>query len=82
MNDTILVAVITGLCTAIPSIISSYRNSSKNNALIAYKIDELAKHVEKHNGVIERTYQLENEVDLMKEKIKVANHRIDDLEKK
>lgn len=40
-----------------------------------YKLDELTKRVEKHNSVVERTYLLE-------EKVKVANHRIDDLERK
>ena len=40
-----------------------------------YKIDELAKKVEKHNSVVERTFLLE-------EKLKIANHRIEDLERK
>jgi hypothetical protein len=31
--------------------------------------------------VIERTYQLEKRADVVDEKIKVANHRIEDLEK-
>ena len=43
--------------------------------LIKYRIGQLEKKVEKHNSVVERTYLLE-------EKIKVANHRIDDLERK
>ena len=43
--------------------------------LIKYRIEQLEKKVEKHNSVVERTYLLE-------EKIKVANHRIDDLERK
>lgn len=45
------------------------------------KIDELAKRVEKHNNVIERTYRLEQESALLSEKMKVANNRISDLEK-
>ena len=44
------------------------------------KIEELTRHVEKHNSVIERVYQLEKDRDVFEEKIKVANHRIDDLE--
>ena len=42
----------------------------------------LSNRVEKHNSVIERTYRLEDNDKLLEEKIKVANHRIDDLEKK
>lgn len=42
----------------------------------------LSARVEKHNGVIERTYRLEDNDKLLDEKIKVANHRIEDLEKR
>lgn len=49
--------------------------------LIDYKLSELTKRVDKHNNVIERTYKLEELTALQEEKIKVANHRIDDLEK-
>ena len=45
-------------------------------------ITTLSSRVEKHNNVIERTYRLEEADKLLDEKIKVANHRIDDLEKK
>lgn len=50
--------------------------------LIDYKLDELTKRVDKHNNVIERTYQLEEQQAVTNEKIRVVNHRIEDLEKK
>ena len=40
----------------------------------------LSNRVEKHNGVIERTYRLEDNDKLLDEKISVGNHRIADLE--
>ena len=49
--------------------------------MIDYKLTELTKRVDKHNNVIERTYKLEELTALQEEKIKVANYRIDDLEK-
>lgn len=49
--------------------------------MLKYQLSELAKHVEKHNNVIERTYELEKRTELQEEKIKVANHRLEDLEK-
>lgn len=49
--------------------------------MLKYQMTELAKHVEKHNNVIERTYELEKRTELQEEKIKVANHRLVDLEK-
>lgn len=45
-------------------------------------INVLSGRVEKHNGVIERVFHLEDADKLLEEKIKVANHRIDDLERK
>ena len=42
--------------------------------IIDYRVGQLEKKVDKHNSVIERTYILE-------EKMKVANHRIEDLER-
>lgn len=49
--------------------------------MVKYQLSELAKHVDKHNNVIERTYELEKRTELQEEKIKVANHRLSDLEK-
>ena len=60
------------------------RRSEKEAATIAVistKLEDLTKQVEKHNGVLERVYQLEADADLLDERIKVANHRIDDLER-
>ena len=51
-------------------------------ASITAEIRSLTKEVEKHNNVIERVYSLETKADVFEEKMKVANHRIDDLEKK
>ena len=54
------------------------------NRLTNYRIKELEKRVEKHNSVVERMYKLENvmqaHIELSCEQIKVANHRIADLE--
>ena len=54
----------------------------RSAALIAYRLEQLEKKVEVHNHIIERTYRLEEQEALLAERIKVANHRIDDLEKK
>lgn len=50
-------------------------------SIIDLKIETLSDRVEKHNGLIERTYKLEQETAVHTEQIKVANHRIEDLEK-
>lgn len=53
----------------------------KQTALLEQRLGQLSERVEKHNNVIERTYKLEELTALQEEKIKVANHRIDDLER-
>ncbi len=60
----------------------AYFANRRSSALIAYRIQQLEQKVDKHNSVIERTYALEKQTELLEERIQVANHRIDDLEAK
>lgn len=78
MNDTIIVALL----SLVGTLAGSYFASRKSTALIAYRLEQLEEKVNKHNQVVERTYRLEDNDKLMEEKIKVANHRIEDLERK
>lgn len=64
MTDTVIVAIISLLGTLLVSF--------GGTQLVKYRIEQLEKKVEKHNSIVERTYILE-------EKVKVANHRIEDL---
>lgn len=89
MANEIIVACISGLVTLIVCMINNHNQrkqteeqNNKTIALIDYRLDELTKQVEKHNKVIDRTYKLEETVKVDEEKIKVANHRIEDLERK
>lgn len=41
MGQEILVALITGLCVAIPSVIATYASHNKSSAIIAYQVGEL-----------------------------------------
>lgn len=67
--------------TAMSSLIGTFGGIVVSSRLTAYRIEQLEKKVEKHNTVIERTYNLEKRADIMDERLRVANHRIDDLEK-
>lgn len=77
MNETILVAVL----SMIGTLIGTFGGIMTSQKLISYRIEQLEKKVEKHNNVVERVFRLEDGAQLIEEKIKVANHRIDDLEK-
>lgn len=78
MNAEVLVAIISGLFTLVGVIITVALGNSKT----IYRIEQLEKKQDKHNTLIERMYRLEDRVALDEEKIKVANHRIKDLESK
>lgn len=68
MHD-IWVAVISGLCVAVPSLIATMSSNKKTTSLMMYRIEQLEKKQDKHNTLIERTYKLEEDVKLMKEEI-------------
>lgn len=78
MSETVIVALL----SLIGTLAGSYFANRRSTALIAYRLEQLEEKVNKHNQVVERTYHLEDNDALLEEKIKVANHRIEDLEKK
>lgn len=89
MVGTIIAALISAAAAILVCIINNNANHQKllselekRDALQAYRIEQLEKKVDKHNNVIERTYHLEEAEAVIREQIKVANHRIEDLEKK
>lgn len=77
MTETILVALL----SLVGTLAGAYLSNRKSTALITYRLEQLENKVNKHNQVIERTYKLEARDAVMQEQIRVANHRIEDLEK-
>jgi len=81
MTDVIIVAIITGGLSLTGTLFGSYLSHKKSIALILYRLEQLEDKVNKHNNLVERTYKLEERCEVFDEKMKVANHRLDDLEK-
>lgn len=80
--EQIIVAVITGVATVVAVIITNSRSNrdmdaklDKAHAVTETKLDALTDEVRKHNNFAQR-------VPVIEEQIKVANHRIEDLERK
>ena len=71
MDSAIIVAIISSAVT----LIGVYVQNSKTTAIIETKLTYLADEVRKHNNFAEK-------IPVIEEQIKVANHRISDLEKK
>ena len=77
MTDAIIVALITGAF----SFLGVYFSNRKSAALVEYRLKQLEDKVQAHNNLVERMYAVEEKQAITDEKLKVANHRIDDLEK-
>lgn len=81
MSESIIVAIITGGLSLIGVIVSNNRTAQsmdakldKQQAVTETKLEELTREVRAHNNFAQR-------VPVLEEQIKVANHRIEDLEK-
>lgn len=81
MSDAIIVAIITGGLSLIGVIVSNIHTAQsmdakldKQQAVTETKLDELTREVRTHNNFAQR-------IPVLEEQMKVANHRIADLEK-
>ncbi len=73
-------SIIVAALALVGTLAGTYFANRKSSALIAYRLEELERKVQAHNNLVERMYQVEERTELQEEKIKVANHRIQDLE--
>ncbi len=78
MPTEIMIALI-GL---VGSAIGTFTGILASSKLTNYRLEQLEKKVDKHNTVIERTFKLEEVQAVMQEQLKVANHRIADMEER
>ncbi|MDE5763766.1 MAG: hypothetical protein K2I00_02225 [Ruminococcus sp.] len=76
MNTEIVIALISLIGTLGGSLGGIVVSSKMTN----YRIGQLEKKQEKYNNLIERTFKLEERMEVADEKIKVINHRLEDLE--
>ena len=81
MSEAIIIAIITGGLSPIGVIVSNNHTAQsmdakldKQQAVTETKLEELTREVRTHNNFAQR-------VPVLEEQIKVANHRIADLEK-
>lgn len=66
----IIIAVISGLCVAVPSIIATITSNKKNYDLVVFRINELDKRVSEHNNLIDRMYKVESRITLLEDELK------------
>ena len=87
MTSEMIVALITGGCSLVGVIVSNiFANKKVQNSIETHQavtdeqLKDLTRQVEKHNSVMERTYIVEQRLEVLTERQKSANHRIADLE--
>lgn len=67
--------IIVALITAGAMLIGQVIISTRQNSVLLYRLNQLEKKQDKHNGMIERTYKLE-------ERVEHLDDWVSDLEKK
>lgn len=87
MADVIISSVITGLISLAVCLVNNhYQNERVEKShdatiqLVSYRLEQLEKKQDLHNNAVSRLYEVERKLGIDEEKIRVANHRIDDLE--
>ena len=76
MTDTVIVALLSLFGT----LVGTLGGIVVSNKLVNFRLQQLEEKVQAHNRLVERTYHLESDMELVHEQIKTANHRIKDLE--
>ena len=89
MTEGIIIALITSGISLIGVVITVIYGNKKTTKmakeqgdLTLYRIELLEKKQDKHNTLIERMYKVEDQINILSEKVKVENHRIDGLERR
>ena len=69
------IAALSAVLTAMFSFAGVYLSNRRNHALIAYRLEQLEKKVDRHNQVVERTFRLEG-------RMTEAEHDISDMKRR
>ena len=64
------IAIVSGLCVAVPSVIATISANKKSSAITDLKIEELTKKVNAHNNLIDRMYHVETRVAVIEDELK------------
>lgn len=77
-----LATIIVGVLAMLGTLGGAYLANRKSTALIAYRLGELEKKVDRHNAVIERTYGLEKRAEVFSQQLRDVLRRLDELERR
>jgi hypothetical protein len=80
--SAIITASLTGVVTLIVCLINNHYQTSRTNALISYRLEQLEHKVDKHNNLVERMYKVEEHTALQQDEINRHKERLRALEDK
>lgn len=69
-------AVAAAAITAVLGFLGTYLSNRKQTVLVAYRLEELEKKVNKHNNLIERMYKAEGKIDELQHDVSELKGRI------
>ena len=69
-------AVAAAAVTAVLGFLGTYLSNRKQTILVAYRLEELEKKVNKHNNLIERMYKAEGKIDELQHDVSELKGRI------
>lgn len=88
MTDIILQTLIPAGTTLLVCLINNHyqqkeydKKQNETVGIVTYRLEQLEKKQDLHNNAVSRLYEVEKRLEINEERIKVSNHRIDDLEK-
>lgn len=89
MFESLIASIMTGGLTLLGVIYTVRKQHDVTVEELRFEIRTIKKDIkaledkqDKHNQVVERVYELEKVAEVLEERQKTANHRIDDLERK
>lgn len=79
MNMTIISTIIVSVLSLAGTVIGSFASNSKTQAVIELRLKNLETKVDKHNQVIDRTYELEKNYAVMQEHLASIEEDLDKI---
>ena len=77
-----IATIVVGLLAMLGTLGGAFLGNRKSTALIAYRLEELEKKVDRHNTVIERIYGLEKRQEVLSQELRDVRRRLDEVERK
>ena len=77
MNSTILVAIITGLCTAVPCVISTFVTNNTREALQTERLSNMSIKIDELNAKVDRLSDFDKRISLLEQEMSTLNKLIE-----